>query len=345
MRMSLTGGRYTPESLRVFYDECLTRVQAAPGVRSAALTHSLPIDGSNWGGVFIAADKPVPSRVDLPESERLRVSPTYFETMGISLLRGRLFNAIDAPDSAPVVVINKTMAERIWPGEEPIGKRIKLGYPENSEPWREVIGVVSDVRMDGAELPATMQAYLLFSQMPSESLGLVLRTERNPIALASTVEQVIHSIDKDLPVYSIRTMDQVLGNSLTQRRLILVLLASLAALALLLSAVGIYGVISYAVRQRTNELGLRMALGAQSRDVLMLILSHGLKLALMGIGVGLLAALALTRSMRGLLFGVKPADAATYALIVIILLLVALLACLIPARRATKVDPMIALRS
>lgn len=344
MRVSLTGGRYTSESLRVFYDECLGRVKAVPGVVSAALTHSLPIDGSNWGGVFIAADKPVPSRANLPESERLRVSPTYFDTLGIGLVHGRLFNSTDTPDSAPVVVINKAMANRVWPGEEPTGKRVKFGFPENDEPWREVIGVVNDVRMDGAETPVAMQAYLLFSQMPWESLGLVVRTERNPIALASTMEEVIHSIDKDLPVFSIRTMDQVLGNSLTQRRLTLVLLASLATLALLLAAVGIYGVISHSVKQRTNELGLRMALGAQTRDVLMLILSQGLKLTLIGIGLGLMAAFVLTRSMQSMLFGVKPSDAFTFGSIGIILLLVAILACFVPARRATKVDPMIAMR-
>lgn len=344
MRVSLTGGRYTPESLRVFYDECLARVKATPGVVSAALTHSLPIDGSNWGGVFIAADKPVPSRANLLESERLRVSPTYFETMGIRLMRGRLFTGIDTPDSAPVVVINQAMAARIWPGEEPIGKRIKLGFPEDDEPWREVVGVVNDIRMNGGEEPVAMQTYLLFSQMPWDSLGLVVRTQRNPLALASTLEEAIHSIDKDLPVYLIRTMDQVLGNSLTQRRLTLVLLASLAALALLLAAVGIYGVMAFSVRQRTNELGLRMALGAQARDVLVLILSQGLKLALTGIGLGLMAAFALTRSMQSLLFGVKPSDALTFALIGITLLVVAMLACFIPARRATKVDPMIALR-
>jgi predicted permease len=344
MRMSLSGGKYNPQTLRVFYDECLARVSAVPGVRSAALTRSFPINGSNWGGVFITADKPVPSRADLPEADFIRVSPEYFETMGIRLLRGRSFTTADTPESAPAVVINETLARRIWPNEYPIGKRIKLHRPETPDPWREVIGVVNDVKMDGVDRATSMQMYLPYSQMPYEYLGLAVRAERDPAMIAPAVEQAIRAIDRDIPIYSILTMDQRLGNSLAQRRLTLVLLASFAALALLLAAVGIYGVISYAVRQRTNELGIRMALGAQTRDVMALILKQGLKLALIGIGLGLLAAFALTRWIEGLLFGVRPTDAMTFGVIALALLLVTLLACWIPARRATKVDPMIALR-
>src|SRR5262249_23144157 len=163
--------KYNPQSLRVFYDECLARVQAVPGVRSAALTHSLPIDGSNWGGGFIAADKPVPSRADLPESDRLRVSPNYFQTMGIRLMRGRMSPPADPPDSAPVAIINKTLARRIWPNENPLGKRLKFGFPEaedgESKPWREVVGVVNDVKMDGVDHAISLQTYLLYSQMPN----------------------------------------------------------------------------------------------------------------------------------------------------------------------------------
>jgi putative ABC transport system permease protein len=349
MRLNLTGGKYNPQSLRVFYDECLARAQAVPGVRSAALAHSLPIDGSNWGGIFVAADKPARSLADLPESDRLRVSPNYFETMGIRLMRGRLFSSADTPDSAPVVIINETLARRIWPNEDPLGKRIKFGYPEDldeeSKPWREVVGVVNDVRMDGVDHSISLQTYLPFSQMPGESLGLIVRSERNPAELAPAVEQAIHAIDKDLPVYSIFTMDQLLGNSLAQRRLTLVLLASLAALALSLAAVGIYGVISYSVGQRAHEFGVRMALGAQARDVLTLVLKDGVKLTLIGVGLGLAAAFALTRWLESMLFGVRPTDALTFGAIAVVLISVALLACWAPARRATKVDPMIALRS
>jgi MacB-like periplasmic core domain len=175
MRLILQGGKYNPQTSRVLYDECLARVNAVPDVRSAALTHSLPIQGSNWGGFFIAADKPVPSRVDLPEADRIRVSPNYFETIGMRLLRGRSFTAADTPESAPVTVINETLARRIWPNENPIGKRIKMGFPEDDDPWREVIGVVNDIKMNGVERDTSMQMYLPFSQMPEESVGMVVR--------------------------------------------------------------------------------------------------------------------------------------------------------------------------
>jgi predicted permease len=344
MRLSLQGGKYNPGTARAFYDECLARVSAVPGVRSAALTMSLPIEGAYWSSVFMAADKPVPSRADLPESDYLPVSVNYFETMGIRLMQGRWFTAADTPESAPVIVINETLARRIWPGENPIGKRIKRGFPEDKTPWREVIGVVNDVKLNGVERATSMQTYLSFAQEPKTSLALVVRTSGNPSAVAASVQQAINAIDNDLPIFAVWTMDQLLGNSLAERRLTLVLLASLAALALLLAAVGIYGVISYTVKQRTHELGIRMALGAQTREILALILKQGVKLTMIGIGLGLLAAFALTRWMESLLFGVPPTDALTFGGIALGLLCVALLACFIPARRATKVDPLTALR-
>jgi predicted permease len=345
MRFELSDKKYNPQTGRIFYDECLARVQAVPGVRSAALSQSLPIEGSYWDSVFTVADKPAPSRANLPASDYLRVSANYFETMGIRLLRGRWFNAADTPESTPVAVINERLAHRIWPNEDPIGKRIKQGFPEYNGAWREVIGVVNDVKTSGVDRPTTMQTYVLFSQTPGTFLGLIVRTQGNPLAVAAPIEQAIHTVDKDLPVYAVWTMDQLLGNSLAERRLTLVLLSSFAALALLLAAVGIYGVIAYTVRQRTRELGIRLALGAQARDVLWLILRQGLKLTLIGVALGLTVAFALTRWMESLLFRVRPTDALTFGAIAVALLSVALMACWIPARRATKVDPLIALRS
>jgi ABC-type antimicrobial peptide transport system permease subunit len=216
-----------------------------------ALTHALPIDGTNWGSVFIAAGKPVPSSADLPMSGYIRVSANYFETMGIRLLRGRYFTAADTAESAPVVIINETLARRIWPNEDPVGKRIKQGFPEDKELWREVVGVVNDVKMDGVDQATSMQTYLPYPQMPNQTLGLIVRAERNPAALASAVEQAIHAIDKDVPVFGGWTMDQL---------------------------------------------------------------------------------------------GVNATDPLTFVLLAALLLVVALVACWIPARRATQVDPMIALR-
>jgi len=344
MRINLPGEAYTAPRRRAVYDDCLARLSALPSVRSVALTHSLPIDGIQWGSVFIAADKPVPPRPELPNAAMIPVSANYFEAMGIRLVKGRGFSSSDTADSSHVAVINETLAARIWPGEDPIGKRLKQGFPEDQNPWREVIGVVANVKMFGAEFGTPRQIYLPLAQESLPSISLVVRTAGEPSGAVAAVEQTIRAIEKDLPVYAIRSMDQLLGNSLAQRRLMLVLLASFAALALLLAAVGIYGVIAYSVRQRTHELGVRMALGAQRRDVLKLILTQGLKLALLGDGLGLLAAFALTRWMESLLFGVRPTDPLTFSVIAIALLLVALLACYLPARRATKVDPLTALR-
>src|SRR5262245_49165161 len=343
MRLNLYGKKYDDQTARVFYDECLTRVGALPGVRAAALTNSLPIDGSDYATFFTAADKPAPTRADLPRTDYVLVSANYFETMGIHLLKGRLFNSSDTAESVPVVVINETMARRMWPSEDPIGKRVKQSYPESQTPWREVVGVVNDVKLNGVERETSMQTYLPFVQFPGANLGLVVRANQ-PLAVATAVEQSIHMIDKDLPVYAVLTMDQLLGHSLATRRLTLVLLSSFAVLALLLAALGIYGVTSYGVTQRTQEIGIRVAFGARASDVLRVVIGQGMKSALLGIVVGLGGAFALTRLIAHLLFQVNTIDAFTFASVTLLLILVALVACFLPARRAAKVDPLVALR-
>jgi putative ABC transport system permease protein len=340
MALRLPAGNYDNQRQLVFYDECLARVSAVPGVRSAALTMSLPIDGSQWDTGFQVDGKPAPPPGQQLIAAYTPVSANYFETLGIRLVRGRVFTAADTTDSVPVTVINESLARRIWPGEDPLGKRLKQG-----ETLREVVGVVTDLKLNGVENATPMQFYAPLAQEPNGILGLAVRTTGNPLAAAASIEQAIHTVDKDLPVFRMRTMEQLLWNALAQRRLTLALLLSLAALALLLASVGIYGVISYAVRQRTNELGIRMALGAQRRDVLKLILTQGLKLALLGVGIGLLAALVLSRWMEALLFEVRPTDPLTFAVIAAVLVLVALFACWIPAWRAAKVDPLVALRN
>jgi putative ABC transport system permease protein len=344
VQFSLPRNAYDQPRQAMFFDECLTRVQALPGVRSAALTLSLPIDGSNWNSVFIVGDQPVPPRAELPSSAFTPVSANYFQAMGIRLLKGRVFTEADTEKAQTVTVINETMARRFWPNEEPLGKRLKQGWPEDKSPWREVVGVVSDVKVNGVDQETPLQSYLPLAQEPTRGLALVVRTEGAPLLLAATVEQTIHSIDKDLPVFNARSMDQLLDNAIARQRLTMVLLTGFAVVALLLAAVGIYGVVSYSVSLRTHEIGIRMALGAQAGDVLKLIAGQGMMLALIGVVIGLGASLALTRLMESLLFGVSATDPATFAVIALLLSGVALLACYIPARRAAKVDPMVALR-
>jgi putative ABC transport system permease protein len=344
MQLSLPRNAYDVPRRRLFYDESLSRVQALPGVRSAALTLSLPIDGSNWNSVFIVGDQPVPPRAELPTSAFTPVSANYFETMGVRLMAGRGFTAADNEKSANVTVINETLARRFWPNESPIGKRLKQGWPENETPWREVVGLAADVKINGVDQETPLQAYLPLAQEPALSLALVVRTQGTPLSLAPAVEQTIHGIDKDLPVFNARSMDQLLDNAIAQQQLTMVLLAGFAVVALVLAAVGIYGVISYSVSQRTHEIGIRMALGAQPGDVLRLVAGQGMGLALVGVAIGVGASLVLTRLMTSLLFGVSATDPLTFAAISVLLASVALLACYFPARRATKVDPMVALR-
>jgi putative ABC transport system permease protein len=336
---------YDAARLRVFFDECLARVSALPGVESAAITHALPIDGSQWQPFIHAADKPVPQPAEFPITEFTPISANYFEAMGIRLLRGRWFNSTDTANAPTVAIINETLARRIWPGEDALGKRLRWGRPEMYTPWLEVVGVVDDVKSYGVESATPLQTYVPFAQSPPTNFWLVARTTGDPLQSVASVERAIHSIDKDLPVSSIRSMDQLLGNSLAARRLTLVLLGSFAALALLLAAIGVYGVISYSVRQRIHEIGVRMALGARESDVLKLILAQGARLALLGVVIGLGAALALTRWMETLLFETRPTDPLTFTVTAAVLAFVALFACYLPARRATKVDPMVALRS
>jgi putative ABC transport system permease protein len=344
MQFSLPRNAYDESRLRAFYNESIARVEALPGVRAAAYTLSLPIDGSNWNSVFIVADKPVPPRADLPSSAFTPVSENYFKTMGVRLLKGRVFTEADTAGKPTVTVINERLAARMWPGADPIGKRLKQGWPEDQTPWREVIGVVADVKMNGVDSDTPLQSYLPLAQEPSNFLGIAVRTSGDPLSFAATVEQTIHSLDKDLPVFNVYSMEQLLGNAIARQRLTMVLLLCFAALAALLAAVGIYGVMSYSVSLRAREIGVRMALGASAGDALRLIVGQGMKLTLTGVALGLVAAFALTRLMAALLFGVGATDPLTFAIVALSLTFIALLACWIPARRAAKVDPMVALR-
>jgi putative ABC transport system permease protein len=264
--------------------------------------------------------------------------------MGIALLRGRELTERDNADAARVLVINEAMAKAFWPDEDPIGKRVAFDRINGTPNWREIVGIARDVKHVSLEDTARPEMYLPFAQFPIFFQTIVLRTAGDPLSLVAAARSEVLAVKNDQPISNIHTMEELLSNSIAQRRFNMLLLSIFAGVALLLSAVGIYGVMSYSVAQRTHELGLRMALGAQSSHVIALVVRQGMSLALIGVGVGLAASFALTRIMASLLYGVSATDSLTFSLIALLLASVALLACYLPARRATKVDPMVALR-
>jgi putative ABC transport system permease protein len=265
--------------------------------------------------------------------------------MGIKILQGRDFNEQDKSDSVQAVVISEKTARQYWPGENAIGKRLKPGITTSEGPWREVIGVVKDTRQNDFIAPPKMQMYLVHSQVnlvvPN---ALVLRTSIDPLSLATSVRNAVWSIDKDQPVSNIRSMDEIVSRAVARQRFSMMLLGIFATLALVLAAVGIYGVMSYSIAQRTREIGIRMALGAQRSDVLKMAVGQGLKLVLIGVAIGVASAIVLTRVMTSLLFGVSATDPATFITISLVLMSVAVLASYVPAVRAARIDPMVALR-
>jgi putative ABC transport system permease protein len=263
--------------------------------------------------------------------------------MGIPLLKGRLFEEQDGPNAPQVILINETMANRYFPGEDPIGKRINLGDPE-STPWQMIVGIVRDTRHEALSAEPYSQMYAVHAQAPRRSLALVLQTSSDPMSLVSAIRSRIADMDSDLPLSNMRTMEQILSESIMRPRFNMLLITIFAVVAMMLASVGIYGVISYSVSQRTHEIGVRIALGARPGDIFRMVVGQGLKIALTGVGAGLVAALALTRVMVSLLYGVQATDPLTFAAISAALTAIVIMASYIPARRATKVDPMISLR-
>ncbi|HKG12700.1 MAG TPA: ABC transporter permease [Pyrinomonadaceae bacterium] len=329
-----------------FYDELIRRVEAVPGVKSAAIANWIPLIRQGDSTSITVEGQP-PAE---PGKEKMMVTrvvnPHYFQTMGVQLSRGRAFDeSQDRADSPGAVIISETAARRYWPGEDALGKRLAVGRVESPDDWLTVVGVVNDVKQFQLDAEPRPQMYLSYKQAGFFAPRyLIVSTSVEPLSLASAVRNTVWSVDRDQPVSHVRTMEDVLSDSIARQRFTMLLLGIFAAVALLLAAVGLYGVMSYTVAQRTREIGVRMALGAQRRDVLRLVVGQGLKLVLIGVALGLVLAFLLTRVMSSFLFGVSPTDPATLATISLVLVFVALLASYIPARRATKVDPLIALR-
>ncbi len=344
-RFSLGGEAWTTEKRIVFFDALLAKLTAVPGVTRAALTYSLPIEGSQWGSIFTVADKPVPPRDQLPVAAFCPVSAGYFETMEIRALRGRLFDSRDADTAAKVIVVNNTLARRLWPGEDAVGKRLKQGWPEGNGPWREVIGVVDDVKLEGVDQDVPLQVFLPLKQEPGRSLAIVARTSVDPMTVARELEAAVQAVNRDVPLTKVQPMTALMSEAISRQRLSLVVLAVFAVVAVLVAAVGLYGVVAHSVTERTREIGVRMALGAEGRQVLRMFVRQGLVTAGIGTIAGLAGAAVLARALEKLLFGVAPSDPATLAVVSCLLLIVAGVACYIPARRAARIDPLTALRA
>jgi len=345
LRVRLAGSKYRegPQAV-AFYQQVLKRIETLPGVQSVgAITDVFLSITPNSGNFSIEGRPPVPpaEQIEVPIDS---ISPEYFKTMGISLLAGREFDGSEGPDSQRVVIINDTMARRFWPGEDPVGKRFKYGDSDSNSPWLTIVGLVGDMRRTGFELAERCETFLPISQNLAGSMTLVVRSATDPMPLAAAVRDQVWAIDHDQPVYDVKSMDKMLADMTSQRRLNMLLMGIFAGSALLLAAVGIYGVVSYGMTQRTHEIGVRMALGARRGQVLSLVLRQAMLVAVVGLALGSIASLFLTRLMVTLLYGVSPTDPLTFASVPLVLVAVAFLASYIPARRLTNVDPMKALR-
>ena len=350
LRVSLPipEGRITPadeDRFVSFFDRALARLNELPGVTAAGATNMIPLDGNGTDRLIEIEGYEPRDEADMPDAQNRQATPGWFAAMGIPLLRGRLIERSDDDKAPRVLVVNEAFTKQYFPNGDAIGKRIRLGKLTSEFPWGAIVGVVGDVRGFALEEPPLPTMYWPVAQVrATPSLAIVVRTQNDPAALASAVRDAIGEIDRAQPIYDMQTLDQLVGKSLDQRRFTLTLMVLFGVIALVLSSIGIYGVMAFAVTQRTQEIGIRMALGASAIDVLKMVVGSGMFLALIGVGVGLIGAFALTRLMASLLFGVSPTDLVTFGFVTAGLLVVALLACYIPARRATKVDPLVALR-
>jgi putative ABC transport system permease protein len=338
-----------PQQRNQFLQQVLERVEHLPGVESAGYTTSIPLSWKGGTNGFYPEGLKAPIPGMAYDANHRQVSANYLQTMNIPLRQGRYFDARDNAQAIPVAIVNETMGRQYWPGENALGRRFKLGDPDDKDaPWIQIVGVVGDIRQMGLDEPVKAEMYFPYEQIKDQSWytprDLVIRTSSETSSLVGAVRQVIREVDPDQPVSNIATMSEVLSTEAAERRMGMIMLVGFAALALLLASLGIYGVLAYFVTQHTSEIGVRQALGATPRNILFLVLKKGMGLTLLGIVIGLAGSFALTRLMSSLLFGVKASDPLTFVTVPLVLGLVALFACLIPARRATRIDPLVALR-
>jgi putative ABC transport system permease protein len=342
-RIALPQSRYAKDDQKEsFYERLQERVQTLPGARSASFVASLPLQGGSNGTLIVEGQPEAKNMWSSPLVEWNMVLPGYFRTLRIPLLKGRDFSAQDTEDKPPIAIINATMAKLFWPDQDAVGKR--FSQDKQKPKWITVVGVVGDVRQRDLAQPPAPEAFFPVSQRSRNSIVIVVRTAGRPLDQLNAVTGAVHELDRQLPVFQPRELTQILSQSSGHQRFVALLLGLFALLALLLASVGIYGVIAYSVTQRGHEIGIRMALGARRRDVLKMVVGQGAKLTLLGVGIGVVGALVLTRFLASLLYGVKATDPLTFIAVSLGMAGVALLACYIPARRATKVDPMVALR-
>jgi len=324
-----------------FHRQVTEKVQEIPGVQSVSLIRGLPFSGNGGTIAITLPDRELPAKGLEPEVMFNTAMPNYFETIGIPLLKGRTFSNQDQANTPGVFVINKTMAERFWPNQDPLGKQVRF---VTDGTVGSVIGVVGDAKHYYVDEDPRPQLYVAYSQNPGIFATLLIRTSVEPLSLAEQVRQAVWKVDPDQPMWKIRTVEYLVGRSVADRKFLMALMGIFASLALILTMIGLYGVISYLVNQRTQEIGIRMALGAQLSDILRMVIKQGMLLVFTGVALGLAASWLLTRLMTRLLFQTSATDLVTFSSITVLLIVVALLACYLPARRATKVDPLDALR-
>ena len=343
LNIELLNSKYPGATQQIaFFQDVSQRVAALPGVQSVGLISSAPLSGGVYAGGFSIEGRNLEG--DDLVADRRMISADYFKTLSIPLLKGRGFTERDHQSSPGVVVVSESWARRFLPNEDLIDKRLKLGGPDSTRPWLSIVGIAGDVRDIALESEAKPCLYIPYQQFPSSGMALVVRTVVDPAPLTPAIREEVRAVDKDQPLTDVKTMDQYVADSVSPRRFNAMLLLIFASLALVLASVGIYGVMAYSVTQRTHEIGIRVALGAQPSDVIRLVVGRGMALVLAGVAIGLAGALVFTRVMTSLLYGVSATDPITFALVPVVLIAVALLANYVPARRATKVDPMIALR-